>query len=92
MTNTFLKLSISLTLLLCSIAHAQPWIDTSDIHLKSNIQLLADKGYILTPVTTYPLMWHDIARDLKKIDGNKLTYIESNAFIYKPTTKASKKK
>ena len=74
-------MSFSLSLLrkifiLCSVifsisASAEPWIDTSDIYLKANIQLLADTGHITTPVTTYPLMWHDIAQDSKKMNlGN----------------------
>jgi len=45
--------------------NAEPWVDTSNIFLRSNIQLLADMGLIKTPVTTFPLMWHDIALDLK---------------------------
>lgn len=61
---------------------AEPWIDTSDIYLKANIQLLADTGHITTPVTTYPLMWHDIVRDLKKIDQSNLTINQQNAYHY----------
>jgi len=63
-------------------ALAEPWIDTSDIYLKANIQLLADSGHIITPVTTYPLMWHDINRDLKKINNNKLSSAQQNAYFY----------
>tara|TARA_R110001583_G_scaffold107898_1_gene256592 strand:+ start:958 stop:2415 length:1458 start_codon:yes stop_codon:yes gene_type:complete len=61
---------------------AEPWIDTSDIYLKANIQLLADSGHIVTPVTTYPLMWHDIARDLKQVVIEELSTIEKNAYVY----------
>lgn len=63
-------------------ALAEPWIDTSDIYLKANIQLLADTGHIITPVTTYPLMWHDIIRDLKKIDQHDLTSNQQSAYHY----------
>lgn len=63
-------------------ALAEPWIDTSDIYLKANIQLLADTGHIITPVTTYPLMWHDIIRDLKRIDQSVLTSNQYNAYHY----------
>ncbi|WP_286262819.1 capsule assembly Wzi family protein [Thalassotalea atypica] len=49
---------------LCPVAHASPWVDTSNIFLRANIQQLADAGIIKTPVTTFPLMWNDIAKDL----------------------------
>ncbi len=61
---------------------AEPWIDTSDIYLKANIQLLADAGHIITPVTTYPLMWHDINQDIKKINTSTLTNAQQNAYFY----------
>ena len=70
--------SLSITL----PASSEPWVDTSDIYLKANIQLLADTGKIITPVTTYPLMWHDINRDLKKIDLSQLTQHQTNAYLY----------
>ncbi len=63
-------------------AMAEPWIDTSDIYLKANIQLLADTGKIITPVTTYPLMWHDIIRDLNSVDVTNLTANQKNAYFY----------
>ncbi len=61
---------------------AEPWIDTSDIYLKANIQLLADTGHIITPVTTYPLMWHDINRDMKNINVANLTTNQEAAYYY----------
>lgn len=61
---------------------AEPWIDTSDIYLKANIQLLADTGHITTPVTTYPLMWHDIIRDIKSIELNDLSSNQESAYHY----------
>jgi len=70
------------TLIVSTYSLAEPWIDTSDIYLKANIQLLADTGHILTPVTTYPLMWHDIVRDLKKINQSNLTSNQKSAYNY----------
>lgn len=61
---------------------AEPWIDTSDIYLKANIQQLADAGYIVTPVTTYPLMWTDIIADLKKTNINQLDKKDQQAYFY----------
>ncbi len=69
-------------LLISTYSVAEPWIDTSDIYLKAKIQLLADTGHIITPVTTYPLMWHDIIRDLKKINHSNLTSNQKDAYHY----------
>lgn len=63
-------------------AQAEPWVNTSNIYLKANIQLLADSGHIITPVTTYPLMWQDIIRDIKNIELNNLTPNQLNAYHY----------
>lgn len=65
-----------------STLKAEPWIDTSDIYLKANIQLLADAGFITTPTTTYPLMWHDINRDIKSLHAAALTAQQKSAFYY----------
>lgn len=61
---------------------AEPWIDTSNIYLRASIQQLADAGYIKTPVTTFPLMWVDIGRDLKQIKYASLNSAEKEAFNY----------
>jgi len=59
-----------------SNVQAEPWVDTSNIFLRANIQKLADAGIITTPVTTFPLMWSDIAKDIEArnyIDNEKDT-------------------
>ncbi len=61
---------------------AEPWIDTSDLYLKADIQRLANAGFITTPITTYPLMWNDIERDLKTLDINRLTEAQQQAYYY----------
>ncbi len=61
---------------------AEPWIDTSNIYLRVSIQQLADAGYIKTPVTTFPLMWHDIGRDLKNVNYSDLDNDEKQAYDY----------
>jgi hypothetical protein len=65
-----------------SLIKAEPWIDTSDLLLRTKIQLLADQGYIKTPVTSFPLMWVDIARDLKSINQTQLNHQNEQAFNY----------
>ncbi|QBG35648.1 capsule assembly Wzi family protein [Litorilituus sediminis] len=74
--------STLLGLFYTSSISAEPWIDTSDIYLKANIQLLADTGIILTPVTTYPLMWHDVHRDIKNLNTSLLSEEQKNAYYY----------
>jgi len=56
-----------ISLLASQSVAAEPWVDSSNIFLRVNIQYLADMGIIKTPVTSFPLMWHDIASDLKTI-------------------------
>jgi hypothetical protein len=78
----FAALILAVGTSLSTYSLAEPWIDTSDIYLKANIQLLADTGYIVTPVTTYPLMWHDIIRDIKNIDLRNLNSNQQSAYHY----------
>ena len=59
---------------------AEPWIDTSNLALRTEIQYLADKGLIKAPVTAYPLMWAAIAPDLYAVDTAKLDAPTHNAY------------
>jgi hypothetical protein len=45
-------------------AHADPWLAPGDLTLRHDIELLADAGVLRGPVTTWPLSWPDIARDV----------------------------
>src|SRR6187399_1276175 len=47
------------------LARADPWLAPGDEGLRSDIQLLADSGILRGPVTTWPLSWPDIARDVQ---------------------------
>jgi hypothetical protein len=78
----FSALILAVGMSLNTYSLAEPWIDTSDIYLKANIQLLADSGHIITPVTTYPLMWHDIIRDIKNIHLENLSSNQQSAYHY----------
>ena len=71
-----------LFLFISSRSIAEPWVDTSNIFLRAQIQYLSDVGLIKTPITTYPLMWHDIAKDLKDIPFQSLTTRSNNAYYY----------
>lgn len=64
-----------------SALQAQPWIDTRDSWLRSDIETLAAIGVIQTPINTYPLMWSNILNDLNQqslstlSSSNKATYL-----------------
>lgn len=45
-------------------ATAGPWLDPGDTQLRHDIQLLGDAGIVHAPLTTWPLPWADVARDL----------------------------
>src|SRR6185503_3711710 len=45
-------------------ARADPWLAPGDEALRSDIELLADAGILHGPVTTWPMSWPDIARDV----------------------------
>ena len=59
---------------------AAPWIDTSDIYLRADIQALADAGVITVPVNTYPLMWSGIGADLNKAEPSLMSADLVDAF------------
>ena len=80
--SLLIKLLFISTFIVSTSTKAEPWIDTSDIYLKTHIQLLADAGHIITPVTTYPLMWQDIIQDLKQVNHSDLTINQKNAYYY----------
>lgn len=50
-------------LLASAVAYADPWLQSGDVGLRSDIQLLADAAILRGPVTSWPLSWPDIARD-----------------------------
>ena len=60
--------------------YASPWIDTSDIYLRSDLQILSDVGVITVPINTYPLMWAGIGKDLKEVEPEKLSPLAQEAF------------
>lgn len=47
---------------------AEPWINTSDLSLRSDIETLSDIGVIKAPISTYPLMWSGIIKDIEATD------------------------
>lgn len=81
----FIRVSVIRLLAITSLvfsltAHAAPWVDTSDIYLRADIQALADAGVITVPVNTYPLMWSGIGTDLAKVEPSRLSPALVDAF------------
>jgi hypothetical protein len=59
---------------------AEPWLAPGDLRIRSDIQLLADAGVIDMPVTTWPLVWADVARSVDTFTGAlELDYGEAAA-------------
>ncbi|ACV26336.1 capsule assembly Wzi family protein [Kangiella koreensis] len=67
------KLSIILILISASITKAEPWLDARDEWLRADIELLANEGIIKAPVTTWPVPWASIIRDLDAASETKVS-------------------
>ncbi|RYU67828.1 capsule assembly Wzi family protein [Aliivibrio finisterrensis] len=72
-------ISLLSTFLFGSVANAAPWIEPNDLHLRADIQLLANAGVITVPITTYPLMWDGIINNIKANSGNVESGMVSDA-------------
>lgn len=66
------KTLIILTIFSASISKAEPWVDTRDPWLRGDIELLANEGIIKAPITTWPLPWAPIIKDLEAASRNDL--------------------
>jgi hypothetical protein len=56
--------SLALLCLLAGAARAEPWLAPGDAVLRHDLSLLADAGVLHGPISTWPLSWPDIARDV----------------------------
>jgi len=56
------------------------WVDADDLHLRADIQLLADVGVITTPTTTYPLMWSGVMRGINNANLENLSAEAKDAY------------
>lgn len=67
-------LLVSLALLpLAAPSFAAPWIETSDERTRHHLTVLADRGVITTPISTWPLMWSNIKSALDQVDPKQLS-------------------
>ncbi|MGL6315428.1 capsule assembly Wzi family protein [Vibrio sp. WXL103] len=62
-----------------ALAQAKPWVEPNDLHLRADLQLLANAGIITVPLTTYPLMWDGIISDVRANSGKANTSLETSA-------------
>lgn len=61
---------VACAIMLGTTAQGAPWLAPGDVGLRQDIQLLADAGILRGPVTTWPLSWPDIARDVLALRPN----------------------
>lgn len=67
MKSIYVITTVVITLLQCVIQNskaASPWLNPENPSVRSDITLLSDAGIIKTPITTWPLNWSNIKRDL----------------------------
>jgi hypothetical protein len=69
----------AITCLTATAAYSDPWLAPGDAALRSDILLLADAGILHGPVTTWPLSWPDIARDVLAADDHGMVADVSDA-------------
>lgn len=74
------KLLSGILLLSINSVQAAWWVEPNDLALRADIQLLADTGIILQPVTTYPLMWAGLKQDMDKANVEQLSTLQTAAF------------
>ncbi|PKG37986.1 capsule assembly Wzi family protein [Psychromonas sp. Urea-02u-13] len=73
------------SLLACALFSGQAiasyhWVDANDLHLRADIQLLADVGVITTPTTTYPLMWSGVMQGINNANLEDLSPEAKDAY------------
>lgn len=76
----FASLLVALTLAVpaAPAAAADPWIAPGDPRLRHDLQLLADEGIVGAPLTTWPVSWSEVDRDLRgKSGGTYPAHIEA---------------
>lgn len=61
---TWLVLPV-LALMAAFAASADPWVAPGDARLRHDLQLLSDAGIVRAPLTTWPVSWAEVARDIE---------------------------
>ena len=68
-----MRLCLIFSCLFASTAFAGPYIPAGDLALRHDIQVLADRGIIKGPTSTWPLAWGPILSDLRNADATNLS-------------------
>ena len=69
----YCALGVLSTLVLSLTAEANPWLDTGDMKLRHELQMLSDAGVLDAPITTWPLASKDIHQSLERSSAKKST-------------------
>jgi hypothetical protein len=56
-------------MLLPALSSAEPWLAPGDVRLRHDLEMLADAGVIMGPITQWPVPWADVARDALAFEG-----------------------
>ena len=72
----------SVSFLMCLPLQASPWLETDDVYLRSDLQLLADAGVVTVPVNTFPLPWREISEQIKKASPSELAENTRQAYYH----------
>jgi hypothetical protein len=64
----------------CQPANAEFYVDSSDLYLRTDLQLLAEYGVITTPINTYPLRWQAMGSQLSKVEISQLPHALTGAY------------
>ncbi len=57
-------------------------METDDVYLRSDLQLLVDAGIVTVPVNTFPLPWREISEQIKVISPLELTETTRQAYYH----------
>lgn len=63
-THRFTHWLIAASVLIPALSTADPWIAPGDLLLRHDLEVLADAGIVRGPITTWPVPWPDVARDV----------------------------
>jgi len=82
-------------MLLTNAGYGAPWIEVGDERIRHHIQHLADRGIIDLPLTSWPLAWADVNREIGDVFLNDLSSSELWSYRYiqhalKQATKTAK--
>ena len=81
-TERLISLFILSALFIVGKVNASPWVETDDVYLRSDLQLLADAGVITVPVNTFPLPWREISQQIKKSQLSELDKSAKQAYLH----------